>query len=406
MKAYERLLKYAVIRTPSDPSNSGQTPSSACQFELARVLEEEMKGLGLTNVHTNELCYVYGRLPATPGCENCPAIGFIAHLDTVADFCSQEIHPVITENYDGKDLPLGDSGRILSTSLFPHLTGLAGRTLITTDGHTILGADNKAGIAEILTMIEYFQTEDVPHGPVCVCFTPDEEIGLLAAQLDLEELGAKYAYTLDADTEGGIQYENFNACKASFEIKGVSVHPGAAKDTMVNASLVAMELNALLPGDETPRDSENYQGFYHLTDMTGDCGSAALNYIIRDHEKDNFEKKRENLRLAAEKINKKWGEGTVTLTITEQYSNMADVIADHMHLIDNARLACEKAGVKPLVNAIRGGTDGCALTLRGLPCPNLGTGGHGFHGPYEHVTVEGMDKCVDIIIEIVKLYAK
>lgn len=297
MRAYERLLKYAVIRTPSDPSNSTCTSSSACQFDLAKVLEAELFEIGFMDVHTDELCYVYGRLPATKGYEEKPCLGFIAHLDTVADFCDQDIRPIVTENYNGKELVLGDSGRVLSPSMFPHLAGFTGRTLITTDGNTILGADNKAGIAEILTMAERLQSEDIPHGPVSVCFTPDEEIGLLAKQLDLEKLGAKYAFTLDSDTEGSIQYENFNACKATVDITGVSVHPGTAKDTMVNAGLVAMEFNALLPEDETPRDSAGYQGFYHLTDITGDCGSARLNYIVRDHDKNNFERKKRRFGL-------------------------------------------------------------------------------------------------------------
>lgn len=404
MKAYERLLNYAVVRTPSD-ENSETVPSSACQFDLAKLLEEEMKGLGLTDVHTTDQCYLYGKLPATPGHEDKDSIGFIAHMDTVADFCDGEIHPVITENYDGEDLVLGDSGRVLSVQNFPHLKDLKGRTLITTDGTTVLGADDKAGIAEILTMIERIQEENIPHGPICVAFTPDEEIGTGASHFDVEKFGAKYAYTLDGDTEGEIQFENFNACKAAFDITGFNVHPGSSKDTMINASLVAMEINNCLPAMETPRGTEDYEGFYHLMSMSGEVAKAQLNYIVRDHNATFFEARKNTLRLIEKNMNEKWGEGTVKLTITEQYKNMAEIIADCMHLIDNAKKACEAADVTPIVIPIRGGTDGCQLSFMGLPCPNLGTGGHAYHGPYEHITVEGMDKSVDVLIELIKLYA-
>lgn len=405
MKAYERLLNYVVVRTPSD-ENSETVPSSKCQFDLAKILEEEMKGLGLSDVHTDEQCYLYGKLPATPGYEDKTKIGFIAHMDTVADFCDGEIHPVITENYDGEDLKLGDSGLVLSTETFPHLKSLKGRTLITSDGTTILGADDKAGIAEILTAIEMIQAQNIPHGTICVAFTPDEEIGTGASHFNVEEFGADYGYTLDGDTEGEIQFENFNACKACFDIKGVSVHPGASKDTMINANLVAMEINDMLPGMETPRGTEDYEGFFHLVTMSGECGKAQLNYIVRDHDKNFFEARKNTLRLIEKNLNEKWGEGTVTLTITEQYQNMAEIIAGCMHLIDNAKTACRNADVEPLVLPIRGGTDGCQLSFKGLPCPNLGTGGHAYHGPYEHITIEGMDKSVDIILELVKLYAQ
>lgn len=404
-RAYERLLEYVVVRTPSD-ENSGTVPSSECQFDLARILEQEMKQLGLSDVHLDKHCYLYGKLPATEGLEAKPAIGFIAHMDTVADFCDHDIKPILTENYDGEELALGDSGLSLSPETFGHLKGLKGRTLITSDGTTILGADDKAGIAEILTMIEKIQEEKIPHGPLCVAFTPDEEIGLGPDHFNVEEFGADYAYTLDGDTEGEIQYENFNACKARFDVKGFNVHPGSGKDTMINASLVAMEINSLLPGMETPRGTEGYEGFYHLMSMSGECGEAQLNYIVRDHNKDYFEARKDTLRLIEKNMNAKWGEGTVTLTLTEQYQNMAEIIAGCMHLIDNAKTACENAGVTPLVLPIRGGTDGCQLSFKGLPCPNLGTGGHAYHGPYEHITVEGMDKAVEVALEIVRLYAK
>lgn len=405
VKAYERLLKYVVVRTPSD-ENSETVPSSKCQFDLAHLLEEEMKELGLTDIYLDDQCYLYGKLPATEGLEDKPATGFIAHMDTVSDFCDHDITPVITENYSGEDLALGTSGLTLSTETFPHLKDLKGRTLITSDGTTVLGADDKAGIAEILTVIEQLQEQNIPHGPICVAFTPDEEIGTGASHFDVERFGADYGYTLDGDTEGEIQYENFNACKACFDIAGVSVHPGSSKDTMINASLVAMEINSLLPGMETPRGTEDYEGFYHLVSMSGDCSKAQLNYIVRDHDKNFFEARKRTLTLIEKNLNAKWGEGTVKLTLTDQYKNMAEIIAGCMHLIDNAKQACENAGIEALILPIRGGTDGCQLSFKGLPCPNLGTGGHAYHGPYEHITIEGMDKTVAMVTELVKLYTK
>lgn len=405
VKAYERLLKYVVVRTPSD-ENSETVPSSQCQFDLAHLLEAEMKELGLTDVYLDDQCYLYGKLPATEGLEDKPAIGFIAHMDTVSDFCDHDITPVITENYNGEDLALGTSGLTLSTETFPHLKDLKGCTLITSDGTTVLGADDKAGIAEILTVIEQLQEQNIPHGPICVAFTPDEEIGTGASHFDVERFGADYGYTLDGGTEGEIQYENFNACKACFDIAGVSVHPGSSKDTMINASLVAMEINSLLPAMETPRGTEDYEGFYHLVSMSGDCSKAQLNYIVRDHDKNFFEARKRTLTLIEKNLNAKWGEGTVKLTLTDQYKNMAEIIAGCMHLIDNAKQACENAGIEALILPIRGGTDGCQLSFKGLPCPNLGTGGHAYHGPYEHITIEGMDKTVAMVTELVKLYTK
>ncbi len=405
MKAYERFVKYVTVRTPSD-ENSTTVPSSQCQFDLAKVLEAEMKELGLVDVETDDMCYLYGKLPATPGLEDKPAIGFIAHMDTVADFVEEEIVPVLHENYDGEDLILGESGRVLSTEVFPHLKQLKGRTLITTNGNTILGADDKAGIAEILTVIERLIKENIPHGPICVAFTPDEEIGTGAAHFDIEKFGAQYAYTMDGEIEGEIQYESFNAAKANFEITGFAVHPGTSKDTMINACLVANEINNMLPGFETPRGTEKYEGFYHLISMSGDVTKAELHYLVRDHDRQIFEARKNTLRLIEKDLNEKWGEGTVKLTISDQYYNMAEVIKDHMHLVDNAIKACENADVTPIVRAIRGGTDGSQLSFKGLPCPNLGTGGFAYHGPYEHATMEGMDKAVRVMTELIKLYAE
>ena len=405
MRAYERFLTYAAIRTPSD-ENSTTSPSSKCQFELADLLKDEMLAIGIADAHVTEYCYVYGTIPATPGLESKPKIGFIAHMDTVSDYCDHDIKPIVHENYDGGDLALGTSGRTLSVKDFPHLPSLKGRTLITTDGTTVLGADDKAGIAEIMTMAERLIKENIPHGTICIAFTPDEEVGAGTAHFDVEKFGADFAYTLDGDSEGEIQYENFNACKADFEITGIGVHPGSSKDTLINACLVAMEINQMLPGCETPRGTEDYEGFFHLTNMSGDVTSAELHYIIRDHDKDYFEMRKNTLRLIEKDLNAKWGEGTVKLTITEQYKNMSEIIAGCMHLIENAKQACVNANVAPQILPIRGGTDGCQLSFKGLPCPNLGTGGHAYHGPYEHITVEGMDQATDIVLELVKIYAK
>lgn len=405
MKPFERLLKYAAIRTPSDEESS-TVPSSACQFELAWHLHRELFTMGITDVKVDTKCYLYAHIPPTPGYEDRPALGFIAHLDTVSDFCSHRIIPMIHEDYDGRDLPLGPCGRVLSPDLFPHLKKMKGRTLITSDGTTILGADDKAGIAEIMTMTERILEEEIPHGPVSIAFTPDEEIGMGAAHFDLEAFGADFAYTLDGDTEGEIQYENFNAAKAEFRITGVNVHPGSSKDVMVNASLVAMEINSLLPAGETPRDTDGYEGFYHLTDMKGDVGEAVLRYIIRDHDSDRFDQRKETLRSIEKQMNAKWGRGTVTLTVTDQYRNMSEIISGCMHLIRNAEKACRNAGVEPLILPIRGGTDGAQLSFKGLPCPNLGTGGHGYHGPYEHITAEGMEAACEVALELVKIYAE
>ncbi len=405
MKAYERLLKYVVVRTPSD-ENSQTVPSSACQFDLAKLLLEELKGLGVTDSYMDEKSFVYGKIPATEGYENCTKLGFIAHMDTVSDYCDHDIVPMVTENFDGNDFVLAESGRTLTVKNFPHLPSLKGRTLITTDGTTVLGADDKAGIANIMTMVEKLLTENIPHGPIRVAFTPDEEIGTGSHSFNVPDFDAEFAYTVDGGPEGEIEYENFNACAAKFEIEGFSVHPGSSKDTMINASLVAMEINGLLPGADTPRNTEGYEGFYHLTNMSGDVTHAVLNYIVRDHSSAMFEARKETLRHIEKILNEKWGEGTVKLTIQEQYTNMAEIISGCMHLIENAKKAAETVGLAPEVIPIRGGTDGAYLSFHGLPCPNLGTGGYAFHGPYEHITVEGMDLATDMIIEIVKLYAE
>ena len=403
MKAYERMLNYVKVWTTSD-SSSETVPSTSRQFDLAKLLVEEMKELGIEDAHVDDKCYVYGTLPATKGYEDKVKLGFIAHLDTSEDISGQNVNPQIIENYDGEDIVLGNSGRVIRISDFPHLKNFKGRTLITTDGTTLLGADDKAGIAEIMTAIERIQKENIPHGKICIGFNPDEEIGTGAHNFDVEKFEADFAYTLDGWLEGQIEYENFNASSATFEIKGINVHPGSAKNIMVNSQLLAMEINAMLP-NETPATTEGYEGFYHLIETTGSVEYSKLVYIVRDHDADKFNDRNEFLQNIEKIMNEKYGEGTVTLTIKQQYRNMKEKIEPCIHLIDNAKKAIKAVGLEPTVDAIRGGTDGAQLSFKGLPCPNLGTGGAAYHGACEHISVEGMDKVVDIAVELVKIYA-
>ena len=399
MRAYERLLAYVRFGTASD-EESGTVPSTKSQFALAEALVNELKGLGLADAAVDDKCYVYATLSATAGKEEVPALGFIAHLDTSPDFEGNGVSPRIIPDYDGGDVPLGTSGRVLRVSDFPHLKAMRGRTLIVTNGETLLGADDKAGIAEIMTMLEILQKEKRPHGKICVAFTPDEEIGAGADHFDVERFGAVAAYTLDGDVEGGIEYENFNAAAAKVTVRGFNIHPGDAKDKMINAGLVAMELNALLPAGETPRDTSGYEGFFHLTDMAGDVEKATLSYIIRDHDAEKFDRRQAQLRAACDAINEKYGAGTASVELREQYRNMAEIIAQHRELIERAEAATKAAGAVPVTKPVRGGTDGARLSFMGLPCPNLGTGGHAYHGPFEHVTAEGMDIATDIICRL------
>lgn len=396
MRAYERLLKYVSVYTTSDP-DSATVPSSMRQYDLAHQLVEELKTLGLENVHVDENCVVYGWLSATAGCEKQPALGFIAHMDTAPDCAGENVKPQIIENYDGGDVLLAGSGEKLSPAAFPTLKKLAGMTLITTDGTTLLGADDKAGIAEIMTALESIISEKKPHGKLCIAFTPDEEVGAGVDHFDVEKFGAVYAYTVDGGEEGEIAYETFNACSAEVAVEGLSVHPGSAKDTMINAALVAMEFNALLPAADIPRLTEGYEGFFHLCDMSGDVEHAKLHYIVRDHDHATFEMRKKTLEHAAKTINEKYAREVIRLTIKDSYYNMAEKIAPHMELIENAKRACEKAGMKPFIEAVRGGTDGCRLSFMGLPTPNLCTGGFAFHGPYEHIAVESMDRCAKMV---------
>ena len=405
MRAYERFLNYVPVWTTSDET-SDTVPSADRELVLARMLVEEMKGLGIADARVDDKGYVYGHIPATPGCEDKPSLGLVAHMDTVADASGENIKPQIIENYDGKDVVLKGSGDILKVDEFPYLAELKGRTLITTDGTTLLGADDKAGIAEILTVAEEIIKEGLPHGKICIGFTPDEEIARGAKHFDVEGFGADYAYTLDGDEEGEIQFENFNASTAFITIHGVSVHTGSAKDVMVNSQTIATEIHQMLPVNERPETTEGYEGFYHLVSVQGNVTTTKMKYFIRDFDRRSFDARAQKLRDIAEEMNKKYGEGKVEVEIVESYYNMREKIEPCMQLIDYAKAAIEHAGITPIVSPVRGGTDGARLSFKGLPCPHLGTGGHAFHGVFEHITVEGMDKAVLIVKDIIRQFAE
>ena len=405
MKAYERFLKYVSVWTTSDET-SETVPSAERELVLAKLLVDEMKEIGIQDARVDEKGYVYGTVPATAGCENVPALGLIAHMDTAPDAPGDNIHPQIIENYDGKDVVLGTSGKTIKVEEFPYLADLKGRTLITTDGTTLLGADDKAGIAEILTVAEEIIKEGLPHGKICIGFTPDEEIARGAKHFDVEGFGADYAYTLDGDEEGEIQFENFNASTAFITIHGVSVHTGSAKDVMVNSQTIATEIHQMLPVNERPETTEGYEGFYHLVSVQGNVTTTKMKYFIRDFDRRSFDARAQKLRDIAEEMNKKYGEGKVEVEIVESYYNMREKIEPCMQLIDYAKAAIEHAGITPIVSPVRGGTDGARLSFKGLPCPNLGTGGHAFHGVFEHITVEGMDKAVLIVKDIIRQFAE
>lgn len=405
MRVEERLLKYVSYWTTSD-EECRQIPSSERQFELGKVLEQELRDLGLEKVTLTDHCYVYGLLPATKGYADKPAVGFISHMDTAPDFSGKDVKPQIIPDYDGNDVLLKGSGAYLKVSDFPTLKTLKGRTLITTDGTTLLGADDKAGVSEIMTAVEQIITEKIPHGDIWIGFTPDEEVGSGADLFDLDYFKARFAYTVDGDYEGEVAYENFNAASASFEINGVNVHPGEAKDIMINAALVGCEIASLLPENETPTHTEGREGFYHLTDFSGDIAHAKVNYIVRDHDKATFEKRLDTLRGIEQKMNGKYHADTVKLNIQHSYSNMLEVIEKNEYVVAIAKKAIKNIGLEPVSRPVRGGTDGARLSFMGLPCPNLGTGGYGFHGPFEHISVEGMDTAVSVIKEIVKITAE
>ena len=405
MTLLERFLTYVNIPTSSD-EHSSTVPTAVKEFALAERLAADMREIGIADAHIDGHCYVYGHIPATPGYEGCKRIGFIAHIDTSPDFADSPMNVQIHENYDGGDVALGTSGRTITAANFPHLKALAGRTLLTTDGMTLLGADDKAGVTEILCAMEAILGGNLPHGPISIAFTPDEEVGTSADSFDLDAFAADFAYTVDGSMEGEVVYENFNAASASFEIHGYNIHPGEAKNRMINASLVAMEINAMLPAGDTPRNTEGYEGFYHLTDMRGDCESAELHYIVRDHSAAMFDARKATLCHIEKLVNEKYGPGTAKLTIRDSYRNMEEMIRPVFRVVEIADEATRQAGIEPIHDPIRGGTDGARLSFMGLPCPNLGTGGFAFHGPYEHCTLEGMEKVAEIIRGIVRIWSE
>lgn len=403
MRAYERLLNYVKVWTTSD-SESGTHPSTMRQFDLAHQLVQELKDLGLADARVDEHCYVYATLPATPGQESAKPLGFISHMDTTDDASGENVNPQIHPNYDGGKVVLPATGAVLDPAVFPFLTEMKGQTLITTDGSTLLGADDKAGVAEIMTMLERIIAEKRPHGKLCIGFTPDEEIGEGASLFDVPGFGAAYAYTVDGEDAGEISYENFNAAAAVVTVHGFSVHPGSAKNTMINAQNVAMEFHAALPAFARPEHTEGREGFFHLTSMVGDVTTAKLGYIVRDHDAAKFAARKAQMEHIAACLNDRYGAGTVELDIHDSYYNMLEKIQPHFHLVENARKAIRTAGLEPIETPVRGGTDGATLSYMGLPCPNLGTGGFNFHGPYECITAEKMDQCTEILLNLVDLY--
>ena len=402
MEITERFLNYTQFDTQSS-EESDTVPSTSKQLIFAKYLKEELEREGLSDVEMDEQGYIYATLKANTK-KNIPTIGFISHYDTSPDCSGANIHPRIVKNYDGGDIVLSE-GIVSSPAKFPELKAHVGEDIIVTDGTTLLGADDKAGIAEIVQAVCWLRDHDeIEHGDIRVAFNPDEEIGMGAHHFDVAKFGCQWAYTIDGGDLGELEYENFNAAGAKVYIKGVSVHTGYAKGKMVNASRLAVEFAEMIPAAETPEETEGYEGFYHLIRMSGSCEKAELVYIVRDHDADKFEARIQTLLQLAEQINQKYGEGTAELQIREQYRNMAEKIKPCFHLIENAKKACRLAGVTPRIQPIRGGTDGARLSFMGLPCPNLGTGGYAFHGPYEHITAEGMDCVVDILLQIVEQY--
>ena len=407
MNIVERFIRYTSFDTQSS-ENSSTTPSTPKQMDFARFLKKELEDEGLSDVELDEHGYLYATLPSNADDDKeIPTIGFIAHYDTSPDCSGANVTPRIVKDYDGKVIELdAEAGIVLSPEKFPELKSHVGEDLIVTNGHTLLGADDKAGIAEILTAVETIQEKGLPHGKLCIAFTPDEEIGEGAELFDIPGFGADFAYTVDGGDAGSIEYENFNAASATVTIRGFSVHPGTAKDTMINASNVAMEFHGALPVTARPETTEGRQGFYHLCQMYGDVTTAKLGYILRDHDAAKLQFKKDNMLDIAEFLNGKYGEGTVTVEIKDSYRNMLEKIKPHFHLVETARKATRMAGLEPEEIPVRGGTDGAMLSWKGLPCPNLGTGGFNFHGVCECITAERMDRCTEILLNIIKLYAE
>ena len=403
MDAVERLISYLKIDTESVPDRD-VIPSSEKQFDLAKVLEKELREMGVSDVRLDEHCYVYGKLPSNLSGEEktkTPALGLIAHMDTSPSARGKNVNPRIVKNYDGTDIVLNEEEK-LSPKIFPRLLEQVGDDLLVTDGTTLLGADDKAGVAEIMALVEYLQNhKEIPHGDICIGFTPDEEVGCGADIFDVKGFGADVAYTVDGGKLGGVEYENFNGASGKLKIHGVNVHPGSAKDKMLNSLLLAMEFNSMLP-QFTPANTEGYEGFFHLCDMAGDESLTEMNYIIRDHDREKFEEKKRIFLDVAEKLNQKYNAKGAFFEpeVKDSYFNMAEKVKDHMYLIDVAKTAFEKEGVTPIVSPIRGGTDGASLSYKGLPCPNLSTGGDNFHGIYEYLNLNAFHKMIAVLIRI------
>ena len=401
----DRFLRYVKFETRSD-EKSETIPSTPTQLEFAKILAKELEEIGMENVYVNDACFVNATLPGNID-KDVPVIGFIAHMDT-ADFNATNVNPKIVENYDGKDIVLNEAKDIvLSVEEFPNLKNYVGKTVITTDGTTLLGADDKAGIVEIVEAMKYLiEHPEIKHGTVKVAFGPDEEIGRGADNFNVEEFGADFAYTMDGGPVGELEYESFNAAGAVFKIKGKSVHPGTAKGKLINASLIAAEIVNSFPADEVPEKTEGYEGFYFLDKINSNCEEAELSYILRDHDREKFEAKKEFAANVAKKINEKYGKELVSVEIKDQYYNMGEIIKDHMNVVEIAKKAMENLGIKPVIEPIRGGTDGSKISFMGLPTPNIFAGGENFHGKYEFVALESMILATDVIVEIVKLNGK
>lgn len=403
MDAVERLISYLKIDTESVPDRD-VIPSSEKQFDLAKVLEKELREMGVSDVRLDEHCYVYGKLPSNLSGEEkakTPALGLIAHMDTSPSARGKNVNPRIVKNYDGADIVLNEEEK-LSPKIFPRLLEQVGDDLLVTDGTTLLGADDKAGVAEIMALVEYLQNhKEIPHGDICIGFTPDEEVGCGADIFDVKGFGADVAYTVDGGKLGGVEYENFNGASGKLKIHGVNVHPGSAKDKMLNSLLLAMEFNSMLP-QFTPANTEGYEGFFHLCDMAGDESLTEMNYIIRDHDREKFEEKKRIFLDVAEKLNQKYNAKGAFFEpeVKDSYFNMAEKVKDHMYLIDVAKTAFEKEGITPIVSPIRGGTDGASLSYKGLPCPNLSTGGDNFHGIYEYLNLNAFHKMIAVLLQI------
>ena len=405
MELKERFLKYVAINTRSD-ENSETFPSTAVQWDLLNALVEEMKLLGLEDVTIDKYGYAMGTIPATPGKENAPVIGFLAHVDTAPDMSGENVRPRIIDSYDGQDIVLNNA-LTMRVADFPELKRFVGHTLIHTDGTTLLGADDKAGVAEIMTAAEYLMAHpEIEHGKIRIGFTPDEEIGRGVDFFDVKAFGADFAYTMDGGFEGELEYENFNAASAKIAIQGRNVHPGYAKNKMINAIEVACELNNMIPAVERPQFTDGYEGFYHCVGLNGTVENATISYIIRDHDAELFEQKKVWMWDIVGMLNKKYGQGTLTLTLKDQYYNMRKMVEPHPQVIDNALTAMHDAGVEPIVRPIRGGTDGARLSFMGLPCPNIFAGGMNFHGKFEYCSLNSMEKAVQVIINIAKRWAE